>query len=142
VSSPPSTAASARSGSDDNVVVSFAGHGSPDHHLIAHDTVFGDWDATTIPMGEIARRFKESSARSIICILDCYFSGATSARVASDAPTSRGVSFNAQTLAGTGRVVITAAGMSEEAYGHPVLRHGLLMGALITCLARATIRSA
>jgi replicative superfamily II helicase len=126
-------------GSDDDVILTVAGHGTRDHRLVAHDTssVFEAYDATTIPMADLAARFRDSRARTIICVLDCCFSGGASARVFAETPVSRDVPFAAFAMAGEGRVMITAARVDEEAYEHPVRRHGLLTDALIRVLTSA-----
>ena len=87
-------------------------------------------------MGDLARQFKESRARAVICILDCCFSGGAPARVLEDSPASRGMPFDPETFSGSGLLMITAAGLDEAAYEHPVHRHGLLTKALIDVLTR------
>lgn len=42
-------------GPEDTVVLSFAGHGSRDHHLVVHDSVKGSLPQTAIPMQELSR---------------------------------------------------------------------------------------
>ena len=49
------------------IIITFAGHGSRDHRLIAFDTRFDSWDAE-IPMAELAQRFRGSDAKAVICI--------------------------------------------------------------------------
>src|SRR5688572_21637714 len=58
---------------DDTIIFTFAGHGSPDHRLVFHDSE-SIADATMLPMAELAELFRKSPARSILCILDCCFS--------------------------------------------------------------------
>jgi helicase len=122
---------------EDVVVIFFAGHGTKDHRLVAHDTNPKDLENTTISMGELARRFKGSNAKAVICILDCCFSGGAPARVFQDSPASRDVPIELAVL-GKGRVMITAAGLDEEAFEHPIRRHGLLTAALIDVLTEGT----
>ena len=64
--------------SDDTVIFSFAGHGTHDHRLVAHDTEYSRIPDTTIPMAELATRFQQTRAKAILCILDCCFSGGAS----------------------------------------------------------------
>ncbi len=116
---------------DDTVIFTFSGHGSHDHRLIAHDTDLDDWEATSIAMSDLAQMFRDSKAGSILCFLDCCFSGATPARVLEDSPASRDTPFDGATFGGTGRVMVTASGLDEPAYEHPTERHGLLTKALI-----------
>ncbi len=120
--------------SDDLVILTFAGHGTHDHRLVAHDTTSGDYNASTIAMSDLARQFKESKARAVVCILDCCFSGGAPARVLDDSPTSRDLPFDSESFSGSGRLMITAAGLDEPAYEHPTRRHGLLTKALIDVL--------
>ena len=62
--------------SDDVVVLTFAGHGSPNHRLVVYDTSKADLAATSIGMDELAEKFRNCRARAILCVLDCCFSGA------------------------------------------------------------------
>lgn len=123
-------------GPDDEVLVMFAGHGTRDHRLVAHDTAPEQYEATTVSMSEIAALFRATRARSAICILDCCFSGGAPARVLDDTPVSRDLPIDSQSIGGAGRVMITASRFDEPAYEHPRRRHGLLTNALITVLAR------
>ncbi len=124
-------------GPGDDVIVMFAGHGTNDHRLVAHDTAVESYETTTIPMGELAALFRSTKARSAICILDCCFSGAAPARVLEGTPASRDVPVDTQSFGGAGRVMITASKFDEPAYEHPQRRHGLLTNALLTVLTRA-----
>lgn len=123
-------------GSDDLVILTFAGHGTHDHRLVAHDTSLGDYNASTIAMSDLASQFKRSKARAVICVLDCCFSGGAPARVLDDSPTSRDLPFDPESFSGSGRLMITAAGLNEAAYEHPIRRHGLLTKALIDVLTQ------
>src|ERR1051325_6093616 len=40
-------------GPDDTVIITFSGHGTHDHRLVAHDTAAADLQGTTIPMQEV-----------------------------------------------------------------------------------------
>jgi helicase len=120
---------------EDRVVLAFSGHGTRNHRLVAHDTAFEQLEASTIPMAELARCFKQSRAKSIFCILDCCFSGAAPARVLEDSPASRELPFEVESISGKGRVLITASGLDEPAYEHPTHLHGLLTYALIKVLS-------
>jgi helicase len=53
-------------GSDDTVIVFFASHGTPDHRLVTHDTARARLAETTIEMGELAHRFRESKAKAVL----------------------------------------------------------------------------
>ena len=99
--------------SDDVVIISFLGHGTPDHRLVLHDTEVANIPETTIPMAEIAERFRRSQARSILFILDCCFSGGAPARVLSDVPVPRLTANVFEQFEGQGRILLAAAGISE-----------------------------
>jgi helicase len=71
---------------DDVVVISFAGHGTEAHQIVAYDTDIG---SSTLPMDELAAKFRSSPARAIFCIVDCCFSGAAPARVLEGTPRAR-----------------------------------------------------
>src|ERR1044072_762815 len=50
---------------EDAVILLFAGHGTQDHRLVLHDTSLTDLDVTTLPMAELAQRFKSSKAKTV-----------------------------------------------------------------------------
>lgn len=122
---------------DDTVIFSFAGHGSPDHRFILHDTQREDLHKTTIAMAELAEAFRTSKAEKILCVLDCCFSGGAPARVLDDAPIPRDPGDPYTHIIGNGRVLLAASNVAEPAYEHPTLRHGLLTKAIIDTLCEA-----
>jgi helicase len=73
-------------GPKDVVILNFAGHGTHDHRMVLHDTLRSDLPGTTLAMADLARRFRESQAKTVICFLDCCFSGGAPARVLEDKP--------------------------------------------------------
>lgn len=120
-------------GPEDTAIFCFAGHGTHDHRLVTHDTSVGTLAETTISMDEIAKRFRDSSAKIVLCILDCCFSGAAPARVLENSPIPRDtVTF--EEVAGNGRILIAAANINQAAYEHPFDGHGLLTKALMSVL--------
>jgi replicative superfamily II helicase len=127
----------AAAGPEDTAIIFFAGHGSPDHRLLAYDTDVNDFEATTISMGEIAERFHRSRAKIVLCILDCCFSGGATARVFGGGAVPRGPLTSIKELTGKGRVLLAAANDDEPAYEHPATRHGLFTYALIEVLLAA-----
>jgi replicative superfamily II helicase len=116
---------------DDVVILSFSGHGTHNHRLVAHNSAFDTLDQTTLPMDELAKRFRTSRARAIVCILDCCFSGGAPARVLEDSPVARDPTTPLSTIAGNGRILITASGIDEEAWELPGSGHGILTKAII-----------
>ncbi len=122
---------------DDEVILSFAGHGTRDHRIVTHDTQISQIESTSISMASLADCFRLTRAKSVICILDCCFSGAAPARVLDPIPGSRTIPFEEAAISGKGKVLITASGLKEPAYEHPVHRHGLLTHAIIHVLTGA-----
>ncbi|HVF60963.1 MAG TPA: DEAD/DEAH box helicase [Thermoanaerobaculia bacterium] len=119
-----------QAGPDDVVLISFSGHGTHDHRLVLHDTTISDLAGTSLPMETLADLFRKSSARVILCILDCCFSGGAPAKVLEDSPLARTV-IGLQELAGEGRILVAASKENESAYEFPLHRHGLLTKVLI-----------
>lgn len=119
---------------DDIVLLSFAGHGTHDHRLVVHDTAVADLENSTIPMAELAQRFKDSAAKIILCILDCCFSGTAPARVLEDSPIARDPVNPFHMVAGKGRIIIAASNFDEVSYEMPGGGHGLLSKALVDVL--------
>lgn len=119
---------------EDVVILFFAGHGSHDNRLIVHDTDESDFGGTTIPMSELADRFKESKAGTILCILDCCFSGGAPARVMENSPTARASSNPFTEISGKGRVLLAASNYDQESYEFGSGDHGLLTKAIINAL--------
>lgn len=116
---------------DDVVVIFFAGHGTPDGHLVLHDTNVKDMSSTAIAMAELATKFKESRAGVVLCILDCCFSGQAPARVLDVGPRPRSTGIGLATVAGEGRVLLAACRGDESAWEQPGSGHGLLTRAVI-----------
>src|SRR5439155_1390949 len=57
-------------GPEDTVIISYSGHGTHDHRIVAHNTVVDNLADTAVPMAELAERFKNSKAKVVLCILD------------------------------------------------------------------------
>ena len=120
---------------DDVIVITFAGHGSPDGSLLLSDTDATDLPGTALPMTALADAFKGTRARTVLCVLDCCFSGQAPARVFETEARPR----NALTLdgvAGEGRILLAACATSESAWEQPGTGHGLLTHATIEALSK------
>jgi helicase len=126
-------------GPEDTVILSFVGHGTHDHRLVTHDTQFSDLAATTLPMDELARRFKVSRAKAVICFLDCCFSGGAPARVLEGSPIPRDAGSAFVEITGNGRVLFAACGVTEEALEDPISQQGLFTQAIIALLQEGDI---
>jgi len=121
----------------DEVMLFFAGHGSPDHQLIVHDSRATDPN-TMISMSELATSFRTSPAKSVFCILDCCFSGEAPARVLDPAPIARAGAPNLnQMFAGEGRFLIAASSPTQSAWEQSGKGHGILTKAIIDVLMDA-----
>ena len=120
---------------DDVIIISFAGHGSPDGSLVLFDTDVANLSGTTLPMAKLADAFKETKARAVLCILDCCFSGQAPARVLETPSIPR----NALALAGIygeGRILLAACAANESAWEQPSTGYGLLTYAAIEALTK------
>ncbi|MBK3333443.1 DEAD/DEAH box helicase [Burkholderia pseudomallei] len=122
---------------DDVVIISFAGHGTPDGCLAFYDTLRTDLAATTLPMAVLADAFKATKARAVLFILDSCFSGHAPARVLEIEARPRNA-FALETVSGDGRVLLAACTAIQSAWEQPGTGHGLLTGALIEAMTGAT----
>lgn len=118
---------------EDVVVITFAGHGSPDGSLILYDTKANDLNGTAMSMAVLADAFKSSHARAVLCILDCCFSGHAPARVLETAARPRNA-FALTGIHGEGRVLLAACATNESAWEQPGTGHGLLTRAVIEAM--------
>lgn len=113
---------------NDTLIFYFAGHGSPDHHLVSYDTNRDKLSSTSIAMDTLSLWFSGNQSRTVI-FLDCCFSGGATARVLDDVPVSRGGLSSVSDLQGNGRAIITASQSNEPAL--EINGHGLFTKALI-----------
>jgi helicase len=127
----------AAASADDVVVIAFAGHGSPDGNLVLFDTSATDLAATAMPMANLADAFKATKARTVLCVLDCCFSGHAPARVLETAAHPRNA-FALTGIYGEGRILLAACAANESAWEQPGTGHGLLTHAVIEALTSAT----
>ncbi|AFL52530.1 helicase [Sinorhizobium fredii] len=122
---------------DDTVVIAFSGHGSETHELIVHDTAYDDIPATSLPLDRLQDWFSRIPARRVILFLDCCFSGGLGAKVLQVPAVPRSLAsteVRLQNLAGDGRLILTASGVSEEAWEFSSHGHGLLTYYLLKAL--------
>ncbi|GAB3515852.1 DEAD/DEAH box helicase [Emticicia fontis] len=118
---------------EDIIILSFAGHGSPDGSLVMYDTLVSNLAGTTIPMVTIAEAFKKTQAKVVLFILDCCFSGHAPARVLEINARSRNP-FVFSDIYGEGRILLSACAADEVAWEQPGTSHGLLTFAVIQAL--------
>lgn len=120
---------------DENIIIFFAGHGSPDGSLIAFDTDLERLSATSISMTLLADAFKATKARNVLCVLDCCFSGQAPARVLEVGIQPRNA-FVLNGISGEGRILLTACSTTEAAWEQSGTGHGLLTYALINAFTQ------
>lgn len=121
---------------DDVVVITFAGHGSPDGNLVLFDTSVGNLAGTALSMGGLPDAFKATKARTVLCVLDCCFSGQAPARVLETAARPRNA-FALTGIFGEGRILLAACATNESAWEQPGTGHGLLTHAVIAAMTGA-----
>lgn len=115
---------------NDVIIITFAGHGSPDGSLVVYDTDSTNLSNTAISMAVLADAFKATKARVVLCILDCCFSGQAPARVLEIAARPRSA-FALNGIYGEGRILLAACATNESAWEQPGTGHGLLTHAVI-----------
>lgn len=103
---------------DDVIVISFAGHGSPDGNLVVFDTDPANLADTALSMIDLAEAFKATKARAVLCILDCCFSGQAPARVLETAARPRNA-FALAGIHGEDRILLAACATNESAWEQP-----------------------
>jgi helicase len=125
---------------EDVVILSFAGHGTPDGCLAFYDTNSTDLSGTTLPMATLADAFRVTKARAVLFVLDSCFSGHAPARVLEVDATPRSA-FSLENVAGDGRVLLAACTATQSAWEQPGTGHGLLTAALIQAMADGTAQT-
>lgn len=124
---------------DDVVVVFYAGHGSDDHCLVTFDADVGRLPETCVSLDELADLVAAIPGRSLLCALDCCFSGGFGARVLTSglrprSMTTDPVSDALDRFTGVGRIAFTASAADEEAHESARHGHGLMTYRLLEAL--------
>jgi helicase len=127
---------------DDVVVIGFSGHGSDTHELVTYDADLWNLRTTGLPLSELTDLVSAIPARQLVVVLDCCFSGGAGAKVLHSRQRSRGgpsgVPLSTEALldrlAGTGRLILTAATADQEAWEDARIGHGLLTHHLLQAL--------
>lgn len=131
-----------KSGGEDFVVITFSGHGSDTHEIVSFDTDYYDISRTGLPLDEFTDLVSGISARHLLVVLDCCFSGDAGAKVLHAPRRSRGSAGGLpksteaflEQMVGTGRVILTASTADQEAWEDPRLGHGYLTYYLLQAL--------
>jgi helicase len=129
----------AESSVDDIVVVMYAGHGSDDHFVVSFDADVSRLDETCLSLDELASLISDIPGKSLLCILDCCFSGGIGARVLSTDLRARATKSDSVATAlgrftGAGRLALTASAADQEAHESAQHGHGLLTYRLLQAL--------
>jgi hypothetical protein len=105
---------------DDVVVVAFSGHGTETHERVGFDTNPIDLTRTTIPLTRLGEWCARIPSRRLLIVLDCCFSGGMGAKAVHVEGVPRdmqSVDGKLNQISGEGRVVLTASGPTERAWG-------------------------
>lgn len=127
----------AESTNEDLVVVSFSGHGSTTHELVPYDADRSDLATTGLSLEDLAKLLNQIPAATMLCVLDCCFSGGFGAKVLVAPTQARDLDSESVLLdkiAGRGRIVLAASAPNERAYEDIGRGHGLLTHELLTAL--------
>ena len=128
-------------GEDDLVIVSFSGHGSPDHALVPVDADIANFADSCMSLDEFAEHVDRIPSKNLVIVLDCCFSGGFGGARVFAPSAKREVTEDRSTLqtmvGGQGRVVLTGSGPAEPALETTAFGHGLLSYHLIDGLQGA-----
>lgn len=126
-----------QSDSNDVVVVTFSGHGTETHELVARDTDIDNLAATTIALTTLGEWCSRIPSRRLLIVLDCCFSGGMGAKalqVEGIARDIQSVEGKLNQISGEGRVILTASGPTQRAWESPRVGHGFLTLHLLEAL--------
>jgi replicative superfamily II helicase len=116
----------------DFIHVHFSCHGTPDGRLILSNTIRGQHETTTLPLGEITQRLATVRASLAVLTFDSCFAGTVVGM--EDSPNAAAFEALLTALANETRAVAWAAGPMERAWESTRLTHGYLSCGLITGL--------
>ena len=123
---------------EDLVVISFSGHGTPQHQLSPFDFQPDEPGGSSLHLDELASALDRVPARQLIVVLDCCFAdGFGGARVFAPVQERAPVEDRSSLLrlsGGSGRIVLTASNAGEPALEAAEYGHGLLTYYLIKAL--------
>lgn len=126
-------------GTDDMVIIYFAGHGategdvaSPDgdgleKYLLPVDADLKDLYASALPMREISYILQRIRSERVVFIIDSCYSGASGGRTVKTSGTRASISdrFLDRVISGRGMIIMTASGANEVSEEKDELHHGV-----------------
>lgn len=126
-------------GSDDMVIIFYAGHGATERdamsvdgdglekYILTYDTDPSDLFSTALPMRDLALIFNRIRSERLIFIADACYSGASGGRTVSVTGLRANIadSFLDRIAAGRGKVIITASAANEVSVERDELQHGV-----------------
>jgi uncharacterized caspase-like protein len=128
-----------KAGTEDMVILYFAGHGatekdvmSPDgdgleKYLLPFDADPKDLYASALPMREISYILQRIRSERLVFIIDSCYSGASGGRTVRTDGTRASISdrFLDRVVSGRGTIILTASGANEVSVEKDDLRHGV-----------------
>lgn len=129
-----------RCNKNDIVVISFSGHGTETRELVTYDADRDNLAETCIPLDVLSEWLSRISARNLIFILDCCFSGGMGAKALQVNMGDREIRSTEELLkqlSGEGRLIITASLATEKAWENQKYGHGLLTYHLLSAMQGA-----
>jgi uncharacterized caspase-like protein len=126
-------------GSDDMVIIFYAGHGATERdamsmdgdglekYILAYDSDPSDLFSTALPMRDLALIFNRIRSERLIFIADACYSGASGGRTVSLTGLRANIAdtFLDRISAGRGKVIITASAANEVSVERDELQHGV-----------------
>lgn len=126
-------------GSDDMVIIFYAGHGATERdamsmdgdglekYILTYDSDPSDLFSTALPMRDLALIFYRIRSERLIFIADACYSGASGGRTVSQTGLRANITdtFLDRITAGRGKVVITASAANEVSAEKDELQHGV-----------------
>lgn len=125
---------------DDVVVISYSGHGSDTHEIVAYDTELSRLNETGIALSELGDLIQKIPAKRVVVLLDCCFSGGIGVKGVTSPVKPRAVASidnQLNKISGEGRIILTASRADEYAYEIQKFGHGLLTYLIIEALLGA-----
>lgn len=121
---------------DDLVVLYYSGHGTETQELVTFDADPARMRETSISLDDLLKVITGLTAKKVLLVIDCCFSGAIGAKCLSSEHRTKTISSAEETLkkmSGEGRIIITASSANQFAwesgrYGHGFLTYHLIEG--------------